>query len=407
MYLQLAWRNIWRNPRRTLVIMTAVIIGIWSMVFLGALMRGMVVSMLENGKATLTGDIQIHQLGFRLDPSIELTMTHPDALRSILEQTLPPGSIITDRIRVSAVISNARHSQGITLAGIAPRSEARISFIGNPLAQGTYLEENDMRGILVGQALLDLFETEPGKKLILTSRDALGGIASRAFIIRGVFNAEMEDTEKSTAFVSLAAAQAMLRAGSGISEAAILLPGGMDAPTVAARLKENLDPAAYEIHTWQELLPMLSSYLDMFDGFMYIWFLVIFVAMGFGIVNTTLMAVFERIREFGLLKSLGMKPFRIIVSVLTESFLLLVMGIAAGNILGILSISALADTGIDLRAFARGAQHFNVPRIIFPSLEFRDLAVANLTVMLLGLLVCLYPAIKAARITPVEAMRTL
>jgi ABC-type antimicrobial peptide transport system permease subunit len=131
---------------------------------------------------------------------------------------------------------------------------------------------------------------------------------------------------------------------------------------------------------------------------------VVFVAMGFGIVNTTLMAVFERMREFGLMKALGMKPRWILREVLLESFLLLICGMLIGNCLGFFSIYALSGNGIDLSALAAGAEYAGMSRIIYPAVETKDVVVANLTVLLLGLLVSLYPAIKAARFTPVQAL---
>ena len=155
MYFELAWRNIWRNSRRTLVIITAVFIGVWSMVFLSAFSRGMVNSMLENGKSVLVGDIQIHHKNYREDPSIDKSMEQSDMIRSLLKSNLPEDAMWTERIRVSAFVSNARHSAGITLVGIDPIKEKQISFIGKSIIQGEYLEDNDKSGVLVGEALLD------------------------------------------------------------------------------------------------------------------------------------------------------------------------------------------------------------------------------------------------------------
>jgi len=130
----------------------------------------------------------------------------------------------------------------------------------------------------------------------------------------------------------------------------------------------------------------------------------VFVAMGFGIVNTTLMAVYERMREFGLLKALGMKPWWILREVLIESLLLLITGLIIGNLLGLLSIYALSGSGIDLSALAAGAEYAGMTRVIYPAINLKDFALANFVVMLLGLLVSVYPAVKAARFTPVEAL---
>ena len=404
MNFQLGWRNIWRNPRRTLVIMSAVIIGIWSMIFLGALMRGITDQMVRNGIATLTGHIQVHHKDYRNDPVIENSITEPEAVEATLNDILPPGSRWTPRVRVNAIASNARHSSGITLVGVEPRREDKISFVAQAITQGRFLKPVDKNGIVVGKALADKFETKLGRKLVLMSQDTKREIASRAFRIVGIFRAEMEATEKQFVFITMSAAQQMLELKKGISEISIILTDYQEVDQVTVALRTALSATDYEVQSWQELLPMVTAILKMYDGFIFLWFLVVFIAMGFGLVNTTLMAVFERIREFGLLKALGMKPWWIIKGVLIESFFLLILGMVIGNSLGFLSIFVLPSTGIDLSSLAEGMEFAGMSRVIFPIIESKDVITANLVVFVLGLLVSVYPAVKAARFTPVEAM---
>jgi ABC-type lipoprotein release transport system permease subunit len=404
MYLKLAWRNIWRNPRRTIVILVAVIIGVWSMVLLGALMRGIAVGMIKNGIATLTGHIQIHHKGYRDDPAIENSIADTQVVEKALNELLQPGAHWSSRVRVNAIVNNARHSSGVTMVGIDPLAEAKVSFIGMAISRGRYLEPDDFDGIVVGEALLEKLETKIGHKLVLMSQDTNQEIASWAFRIAGVFRAEMESTEKQFVFVTRASAQKMLKLGSGISEISILLPEGRESLKVYDQLKSALPLDKFEIHNWQELLPFQTAYLRILDGFMWFWFLIVFVAMGFGVVNTTLMAVFERMREFGLMKALGMKPWWILREVLVESFLILISGMFIGNCFGFLSIFVLSGSGIDLSALAAGAEYAGMSRIIYPAVAIKDVMVANLTVLLLGLLVSIYPAIKAARFTPIQAL---
>ena len=384
--------------------MIAVVIGVWSMIFMGGFDRGMINQMVENGINTLTGHIQVHHTGYRDDPAIENSMAEPERVERVFEKYLPPKAVWTSRIRVNAVVSNARHSGGVTMVGIDPAKEAKVSFIGGAVTQGNYLKQDDEHGILVGKALADKFETKLGHKLILMSQDTGGEIASKAFRIVGIFASEMEATEKQYAFITLTSAQQMLKLGNGISEFCIVLPDRHQVNQVAGSLANALPSSNYEVYTWRELLPLVDAYLSLFDVFIFIWFLVVFIAMGFGIVNTTLMAVFERIREFGLLKALGMKPWWIVRGVLTESFLLLVMGMAVGNALGFLSVFALSGTGINLSSFAAGAEFAGISRVIYPAISARDVVTANLVVFVLGLAVSVYPAAKAARFTPVEAL---
>ena len=204
------------------------------------------------------------------------------------------------------------------------------------------------------------------------SQDTEGEIASRAFRIVGVYRAEMQATEKQFAFVSMPAAQQMLNLSHGISEVAVLLAEHGQASQVADTLRGELPADEYEVNTWQELLPMGSAIMKIYDWFIFIWFLVVFIAMGFGIVNTTLMAVFERIKEFGLLKALGMKPWWIVKGVLIESFCLLVLGMAIGNAAGFVSVLAISRTGIDLSALAAGMEYWGMSRVIYPSILGQD-----------------------------------
>jgi ABC-type lipoprotein release transport system permease subunit len=405
MDLNLAWRNIWRNPRRTAVILTAVVIGVWSMVFLGALMRGIVEGMIQNGIKTLTGHVQLHQPQYPQDPSVDHRITGIDRIKPLVARELPAHSGMSCRARVNAVANNARHNGGVTLVGIDPADEARVSFIATSVTQGRYLQADDTNAIIIGRALAERFETNLGHKLILMAQDAGGEIASRAFIIRGIFEAEMEATEKAFVFVPLGAAQKMLGMHNAVSEIAIVLPAHGQAATVAKRLQQRLKGRDIAVRTWRQALPLLTSYLELYDNFILIWFVVVFVAMGFGIVNTTLMAVFERMREFGLLKALGMRPSRIVKGILTESLFILVCGMAVGNLLGLISCWAFSFKGINLSALARGVEYAGMARIIFPALQAGDLIDANVVVLVLGMLVSCYPAIRAARFTPVEAMR--
>jgi ABC-type lipoprotein release transport system permease subunit len=404
MEYQMAWRNIWRNPRRTLVIMIAVIIGVWSMVFLSALMRGIIGGLIKNNIDTLTGHIQIHQQNYPDDPVVDNHMADPDTVEQTLQAQLPEGSRWGRRVNVNTVVNNARHNTGAVLVGIDPEAEKALSFISTSVTRGRYLKPSDQHAILIGHALAEQMETRIGRKLILMSQDTEGEVVSTAFRIRGIFRAELEATEKRYLFVTLAAAQKMLKMDGAVSEIAIVLPDHEMAEAATERLQEQLESRGVRVRSWRQILPLITAALKLYDIFVLIWFLVVFVAMGFGIVNTTLMAVFERMREFGLMKALGMRPVRIVRGILTESALILLCGMTVGNLLGIATCWLVSQTGIDLSALAKGVEYAGIARVIYPQVWLKDILSANGVVLFLGLLVSLYPAVKAARFLPVEAL---
>lgn len=404
MTLKLAWRNIWRNWRRTVIIVTAIIIGIWGMIFLAALMRGMMDAMVRNGIMTLTGHVLIQPKAYIEDPSIVHRIKDPEAVAAALARVMPPGGRWTRRIRIEAVVSNARHSRGITLVGIDPRREAGLSFLAGAVVEGRYLCSQEPLGMMIGKGLARRFETRLGRKMIVMTTDPSGQIISRAFRVVGVFDAELESTETTYVFVPAVSIEQMLGVADAATEFCVLAPEADQADHLAAQCRRVLRGRGLSIRPWRKALPLLDATLRLYDGFVLIWFLVVCVAMGFGIVNTVLMAVFERMREFGLVRALGQRPEAIVVQILTESLLMLLGGAVIGNALALASCRALSRGGLDLSALARGAEFAGLSRVIYPAVRFSDLLSANLVVFGLGLMVSCYPALKAACVKPVDAI---
>ena len=411
MYQQLAWRNLWRNPRRTLIILTAIFIGVASMIFLASLMRGMMAGMVANAIDNLTGHIRIQDPAYRIDPSIDHRIDIPQELIEVINPILPQDAHLTLRLRADAVISTSRESAGVVLVGIESESEKKCSFLGKAAIEGSMPAVDRRNGLLIGHALMEKMGTHLGRKVVLMSQAADGETASQAFRIKGIYRTEMAATEKAYIFAPLATVQQMLGVGSGITEVSISLDqgGGLydDLQPLTAALNQKLQKLKVQAEDWRQMLPAMDAYLKMFNGMMYIWYLVVFVAMGFGLVNTVLMAVYERMREFGLLKALGMRSARIVRMVMGETLFLLCIGLAAGNLAAWLGIRIVSRTGIDLTLFAQGVEMWGISRMIWPVLTVWDVGVANLTVLLLGLVVSLYPAIRAARFTPIETMRQI
>lgn len=402
MLTTIAWRNLWRNHRRSLIMLTAIAIGLWGMIWMTALMRGMVDQMIDSSIRTLSGHIQIHAEGFLDDPSIEHSLPPAidnPALLALLES--PHVTHWSERIRVPAVIRSERDVLGVTLVGINPQQESGLSFIADSVTEGEYLEDAHDSHILVGRKLLERLETKPGRRIVLMSQDPDNNIAERGFRIGGIFDTELQATETSYVFTGIETARAMLKMGSGVSEISLLGPDYRNLEALAADVRMAAGKA--DTRTWLELDTYMASMLDVMDGVIVIWFGIIFLALSFGLVNTLLMAVFERTREIGLLQALGMPPANILFMVLVESVIMLLIGLLAGNLLSWLTILPIQD-GIDISAVAAGLEWAGMSSTLLPAVKSSDVLLANAIVLVLGIAASLFPAWRASRKVPVEAI---
>ena len=398
---KLAWRNLWRNYRRTMIMLLAIMVGVWAMIFLTASLRGMVDNMVKTGISTLPGHVQIHALAYRDDPTVTHSLPTPsEALLEVLDSEQVVAW--TSRIKVPAMISSEQDNRGITLLGIDPAGEIALGFDLGDVIDGRFLRDPDDRGVVIGRKLMQQLETRVGKRVVVMSQDPENAIAERGFRVVGVFKAGLENREESIVYAGRSVAQAMLGMGSGISEVAIL---GHDYRT-PAELTEHIRAVASpgsEVLSWLELDPYLSSMLQLMDGFVLVWMVVIFLALSFGLVNTLMMAVFERVREIGLMRALGMRPSAIVYEVLVESLMLLTLGLLAGNVLAVGTIVWLKD-GIDVSAVSDGLEMMGVTSVMYPVFQWSDLILANTVVIGLGIITSLLPAWRAAQYRPVEAL---
>ena len=397
----LARRNLWRNHRRTIIMVAAISIGVWAMIFMTALMRGMVNDMVRDGIRSLPGQVQVHHPDFRDDPSVNNLLPQTDA---DIQSAFASADIKTwsSRVRVPAVISSERESRGVTLFGVDPAREQAIDAIGNDIVEGRGLEGIDAFGVVIGRKLADKLETQVGKRIVLMSQDPQNEIADRGFRVVGLFEAQLASYEETLVFAGRSTVQKMLRIGDQVSEIAVMGNDYRDVAPLNAQVDALFGEDA-EVLPWQELDTYLGSMLKVMDGFVLVWMIVIFLALSFGLVNTLVMAVFERVREIGLMLALGMRPSSILGQIIVESLLLLVIGLLIGNSLAWASVAPLRD-GIDISIVAEGMEMFGAASVLYPELEWKDVVTANVVVLTLGFLASLSPAWRASRYDPIEAI---
>jgi len=380
--------------------LTAIALGAWFMLFTAAFTRGMIEQQVHDAIFSLTGHIQVHQKKFRDDPAIENSMPPPGEK---LLKALDDKQVVqwTSRIRLPAVVVSERESRGTTLVGIDPDHEKGLSFIGEPVKIGRNLRSVDDDGIVIGRRMAEKLQTKIGRRIVLMAQDANGNVADRGFRIVGLYTAELEATETAYVFTGRRVVQNMLKMGNQISEIELITQSRDKLGPLVKKLRAAAPEL--EVMDWKELQPLLVATVEFYDAFMIIWYFIVFLAMSFGLVNTLLMAVFERTRELGLFQALGMRPGFIVGQVMIESLILMVLGLVIGNLLSWLSVLSLAD-GIDLRSFAQGMEQFSMPSILKLQLTIGDVLTANILVIVLTLIASLYPAWRAARFVPVEAI---
>ena len=398
---RLAWRYLWRNHRRTIVMLSAISIGAWAMMFMMALTRGMVDQMISDGISVIPGHVQIHDPAYLDDPSVSNRLPFTDA--ELAEKFDGAGfEASASRVRVPAVVTSERESRGVTLLGIDPAAERSFSFVDYDDVDGRFLESVDDNGIVLGAKLANTLETRVGKRVVIMTQDPDNEIADRGFRVVGLFHANIESYEDSFVFIGKRTAQQLLGIGDTTTEAVFVGDDYRNVEPVYEKVIAAVDDSV-RVSRWNEVDKYLGTMLKTMDGFMLIWVVVIFLALSFGLVNTLVMAVFERVREIGLMLALGMKPAMILGQILIESMLLLGVGLLIGDVLTYVSVKPL-EGGIDISVVAKGMEMFGASSMLYPKLYLKDVVLANVVVLFLGFLASLSPAWRASRYEPVEAI---
>jgi len=398
---QLAWRYLWRNHRRTIIMVSAIAVGAWAMIFMTAFSRGMVDQMIVDGISALPGHVQVHNPDFLDDPSVNNRIEIPEAE---LEARFRDSGFDAwaSRVRVPAVITSERDSRGVTLLGIDPAAERGFSFVDYDKVDGRFLTGVDDAGIVIGSRLADKLETEVGKRVVIMSQNPENEIADRGFRVVGLFHARMPAFEESYVFVGRRTAQELLGIGDSTTEIFFFGDDYRDVEPTFDAVSAAFDDSV-AVRRWTDIDTYLATMLRVMDGFVLVWVVVIFLALSFGLVNTLVMAVFERIREIGLMLALGMKPSMILGQVVLESMLLLTAGLAIGDLLAWASIVPLED-GVDISIVAKGMEMMGAASVLYPQLNISDVVLANIVVLVLGFFASLSPAWRASRYEPVEAI---
>ncbi len=397
--MRLGARNLLRHRRRNGLLLAAIAVGIASTVLANALIRGYQYDMRDDALDNLNGHLKVLAPGYLDDPSAARAFALPANSSTLL----PKGAVIAtaSRVRVPAVVQSERETRGVELVGVDPVDEQRLSFLGSINIEGIELEGADDGRLLIGRALAERLDTRLGRRVVVMALGADGRNRELGFRIVGVFDAPGRQQELAYAITGREALARYLGVA-GITELSFRLAD--DAALDPARRSLGIALPTLEVHDWKGLDPLAAGMFELADASLLIWLSIVLIALGFGLVNALATAVLERAREFGLLRALGMRPRHVVVQVLIESLLVTLAGVVLGTAGGWLSVVLLAD-GIDLGAWARGAEFFGMRQILVPRLLMTDLWLVLVAAFIFAFVGSVYPAWRAVAMAPLVALQ--
>ncbi len=395
--LQLSLRNIARHRRRNGMMLAAIVVAVSSIILMSGLIRGMQQQMAEAAVDNLVGHVKVLAPGYRDDPSVQkgFALATDWRPRQGAEQVAGWAA----RVRVPAVIMSERSTRGIQFVGVDPAKEG-ISFLGDVSLAGAPLQDGADGRILIGRALAERLETDLGRRLVIITQGADGLNREAGFRIAGVYDADGEGLENAYVFTGVNTLQKML--GTEVfTEVSIRLH---EEPALQ-QMKGALAAAftGLEVLDWRELEPQAAAMFALADSIIFVWFLIMMGALAFGLMNTLITSVMERVRELGMLRALGMRPGSVVVQVVLESGILMLLGVAGGLALGGLWFYLLKD-GIDLSTWAQGVESVGMSTVLRPVPVAQDMALIVALSLGLGFIASLYPARRVVKIKPLEAL---
>jgi putative ABC transport system permease protein len=403
MLFTIAWRNVWRNRKRSGVIICAIAFGLWAGLLISGLMYGMGAEMIQSAMSDRIAHVQIHRPGFLAHRDITLVI--PDGERVLASvRSAPLVRSAAARSVVSAMASSPTTGLGVVAYGIEPADEVRVSDIHSSLVEGSYFPPGARDPVVIGKRLAEKLGVGLGGKIVLTAQDADGSISAGAFRIVGIFSTVSSTFDQTAVFAERRDIDRVFDLHGGIHEIAVIATDVRRIAPLAAELRGRFP--ALDVETWKALAPELGLMTDTTLQFLYIFLVIVLLALAFGTTNTMLMGVMERVRELGVIIALGMRPRTVFLMIVLETVFLALVGGAAGIALGLGTIAVLARTGIDLAIVSSGLASFGSSEILHPALPAIVYPLMALFVVATAIAAALYPGIRAVRLEPAKAIRT-
>ncbi len=402
MLLRIAWRNLWRNKRRSGIILASIVVGMATIILFDTLSMGMVDQMLRNRVGNHIGHLQIHRNGYHQNPQVASLLPEPEQVARVLQNT-PGVKHFAPRVLAFGLASSAMSSAGIQLVGIDPEKEKHITLIASSIKKGQYLQ-NQAHQILMSTRLAKKLNVTLGDKVVLLVNTVRGSVGSDVFRIVGLYETFDSNFDRTYIYIPLSEAQKLLEAPGGVHEFVVIAESIDRIPGIKDRLMAVLG-SAYEVLSYQDVIPLLVAQLQLYQEMIAIYYVIVGLAIAFGIVNTLLMAIFERIHEIGVLMAIGMRPLKLFWMILLEAAVLGYLGAVLGIFIGLGVYAIFAHVGLNLAVFSESLRSFGVGAIIYPKLTPASIYNSFITLPLVSIVAAIYPAWRATRYQPMEAIR--
>jgi len=400
--LRFAWRNLWRNRKRTSITVAAVTLNTAILIMSYSLMEGLLARAVSYATDLIVGEVQVHADGYRRDRSLYRSIPDPER---ILARADEAGAAGAARSFAYGLASTGTKSAGALFWGVDPTAERQAFDLARHVDQGTFLEPDPDKRIVLGKTLARSLHAEPGSEIVVVLQAADGSLGNDIYRVCGVLKIAGESFDRSAAILHMQDFQEIAVLGGRIHEIALNSHGTLPPEEIALTIRDGLE--GMDVQTWRELLPTLSDMVRLSRGAIWLFGGIFFLTGALGVMNTMIMATYERFREFGIMKALGTTPLQIVRDVTVEAFLLVLIATGAGILLGLAGTWYLHEHGIDTSRWASSITAAGVAFDPHWRADFSFFAVAGPVVAMwfASIAAALYPAAIAARLDPVRAMR--
>lgn len=416
MLFKLAWRNVWRNSRRSALTIIAVAFGLALCIYTYAFAVGYHNQMIRDSIQVYAGHIQIHAAGWDENRTMEFLMDNSDAagaavagddrVMGIAARAEVPGLVSRKLVSADGEDSSGEENTSfVIIAGIDPAAERKITVLPDKIKKGQFLSDDDPNGVIIGKDLAKMLDVGVGDRVLLWTQNYYETLEARYFFVRGIFKSGAADTDSSYVFANLETVQQFLQLETMITTVTIRLNDPRHLESVAEKVKSKLDPKKYETLTWEETMPELRQYIVLDDIGAYVFLGILVIVVSFGILNTQLMAVFERTRELGAMLALGTRPKQIALLVFSECTLMTGVGVLIGNVLGFTMSYINTRVPWDFSSNAEMFEVFGIDPRMYAEITWENFPICSGIILGLAMLMSLWPAIRAARFKPVDALR--